>query len=63
MRSVDNKIRELEDLVYYARYVDDIIAIFIPKSTNIDPAKLSNYRTKLTDIIVNEGLIINNKNK
>ncbi|WP_411897258.1 antiviral reverse transcriptase Drt3a [Elizabethkingia occulta] len=61
MRSVDNKIRELEDLVYYARYVDDIIAIFIPKSTNIDPAKLSNYRTKLTDIIVNEGLIINNK--
>ena len=27
MRSVDNKIRELEDLVYYARYVDDIIAI------------------------------------
>ncbi|MDC8100150.1 antiviral reverse transcriptase Drt3a [Chryseobacterium rhizosphaerae] len=61
MRSVDNKIRELEDLVYYARYVDDIIVIFIPKSKNIDPAKLSDYRTKLTDIIVNEGLIINNK--
>ena len=31
MRNVDNQIQELDDLIYYARYVDDIIAIFVPQ--------------------------------
>jgi hypothetical protein len=61
MRSIDNKIRELDDLVYYARYVDDIIAIFIPKSNNIDSTQLTDYKTKLTDLITNEGLVLNVK--
>lgn len=59
MRSIDNKIRELDDLVYYARYVDDIIAIFVPKSKNIDSTHLTGYKTKLTDLITSEGLSIN----
>ncbi|MDH0674395.1 RNA-directed DNA polymerase [Empedobacter sp. GD03861] len=61
MRSIDNKIRELDDLVYYARYVDDIIAIFIPKSKNIDSIQLRDYKTKLTDLITSEGLALNIK--
>ncbi|PRX55269.1 antiviral reverse transcriptase Drt3a [Flagellimonas meridianipacifica] len=59
MRSVDNKIRELDDLVYYARYVDDIVAIFVPKSKKIEPIELTNYKTKLTNLIISEGLVLN----
>lgn len=61
MRSIDNKIRELDDLVYYGRYVDDIIVIFVPKSKNIHPMQLTDYKTKLTDLITNEGLNLNVK--
>ena len=32
MRRIDEEIKALPDLVYYARYVDDIIAIFTPKT-------------------------------
>jgi len=32
MRAIDNEINKIDDLVYYARYVDDIIAIFIPNN-------------------------------
>lgn len=61
MRGIDNKIRELDDLVYYARYVDDIIAIFVPKSKNIDSTQLNDYKTKLTDLISKEDLVLNVK--
>ncbi|MGS2761833.1 antiviral reverse transcriptase Drt3a [Sinomicrobium sp. M5D2P9] len=61
MRSIDNKIRELDDLVYYARYVDDIIAIFVPKSKNTDSTQLTGYKTKITNLIISEGLVLNVK--
>lgn len=32
MRDIDNEIRSLEDVIYYARYVDDIIVIICPKT-------------------------------
>jgi len=32
MRDIDSSIKAMDDLVYYARYVDDIIAIFTPKT-------------------------------
>jgi len=32
MRDVDNEIKSMEEISYYARYVDDIIIIFTPKS-------------------------------
>ncbi|MCT4328221.1 RNA-directed DNA polymerase [Elizabethkingia anophelis] len=54
MRSIDNKIREIDDLIYYARYVDDIIAIFIPKSKEVDSNYLKNYKNKIKEIIKSE---------
>lgn len=59
MRSIDNKIRELDDLIYYARYVDDIIVIFVPNSKNVNSLQLTNYKTQLTDLITNEELDLN----
>jgi hypothetical protein len=32
MREIDSTIKALPDLIYYARYVDDIIMVFIPSS-------------------------------
>jgi len=32
MRDIDNEIKALEDVIYYARYVDDIIVIICPKT-------------------------------
>jgi hypothetical protein len=32
MRDIDNEIKSISDLVYFARYVDDIILVFIPRS-------------------------------
>ena len=43
MRNVDNQIQELDDIIYYARYVDDIIAIFVPQSKR---EKNFNYKKK-----------------
>lgn len=59
MRKIDNKIRELDDVVYYARYVDDIIVVFIPTSKNIGEDKLKEYRQNIEKIILKENLEIN----
>ncbi|ELY2017207.1 RNA-directed DNA polymerase [Flavobacterium psychrophilum] len=59
MRKIDNQIKALDDLVYYARYVDDIIAIFIPVSTSIDKNYLKQYKIQIEEIIVNQGLSLN----
>lgn len=57
MRSVDSEILKLNDVTYYARYVDDIIIIFTPtpNSQNIDYEKDAKdiiekkYQLKLND--------------
>lgn len=54
MRSIDNKIKELDDLVYYARYVDDIIVIFVPKSKDVDSNYLKGYKKRIKEIIKSE---------
>lgn len=56
MRNVDNQIQELDDLIYYARYVDDIIAIFVPQSKR---EKNLNYKEKIEEIVENEKLSLN----
>ena len=61
MRDFDNDIKSLKNVTYYARYVDDIIAIFVPKSKNIDSTQLIDYKAKLTDLITSEGLVLNVK--
>lgn len=55
MRKIDNKIRELSDIVYYARYVDDIIAVFIPTNKNIGKDFLKNYLDSIKKIIKEEA--------
>ena len=59
MRNVDNQIQELDDLVYYARYVDDIIAIFVPESKNVNDNYLQNYLSQIKKIVENEELNLN----
>lgn len=59
MRNVDNQIQELDDIIYYARYVDDIIAIFVPQSKNVDDNYLKNYLSLIKEIVESEGLNLN----
>jgi hypothetical protein len=47
MRKIDKEIRELEYVTYYARFVDDIVAIFTPKFEGED----MKYFQKIEDII------------
>lgn len=60
MRNVDDEIKKMENLVYYARYVDDIIAVFIPSTItkNFDTSK---YLKKIETIIKEKGLELNKK--
>lgn len=57
MRGVDDHIRAIPDLIYYARYVDDIIAIFSPTLDNKDEYWNLMKRTIETDY----HLTINNE--
>lgn len=59
MRNVDNQIQELDDLIYYARYVDDIIAIFVPQSKNVNGNYLQNYLSQIKKIVESEELNLN----
>lgn len=47
MRDIDSEIRSLEDVIYYARYVDDIVLIICPKTES----KKRNYLSELRNII------------
>ena len=55
MRDIDSKIKQLPNLMYYARYVDDIILIFMPQinSTTID------YKKEVKEILAKDCLIMN----
>lgn len=55
MRSVDERIRELPGVSYYARYVDDIIVIFSP-TANYDTSK---YLPQIDQIVKEKGLTLN----
>ena len=44
MRDIDNEIKALEDVIYYARYVDDIIVIICPKTESKKRDYLSEIR-------------------
>lgn len=60
MRDVDAKIRSISNIMYYARYVDDIVVIFMP---NID-STTHDYKRIIKDIFKAEGLTMNeNKTK
>lgn len=55
MREIDNEIKSLPDLIYYARYVDDIIIIFSPKTKS----QVRDYKAEIKKIINDGNLEIN----
>jgi len=55
MRDVDAKIKNIPNVMYYARYVDDIIVIFMPDIDNT----ARDYKKTIKDIITDEGLTMN----
>lgn len=55
MRRIDEEIRSLPDLIYYTRYVDDIVAIFLPKTRSTK----RNYPLEIKRIINSYSLEIN----
>ena len=55
MREIDNEIKLLPDIIYYARYVDDIVAIFCPKTKS----QIRNYQEEIKQIIKRGELEIN----
>lgn len=50
MRDIDKRIMAMADVLYYARYVDDIIIIFTPTTTNHQ----LDYLNKIKNIIEND---------
>ncbi len=56
MRDFDEKAKKLQDLIFYRRYVDDMIFVFTPST----PKSLSSYGMKIDKMIQSFGL---NKNE
>jgi hypothetical protein len=58
MRDFDEYIKFMDDVVFYSRYVDDIIIVFVPKSNT----GTFNYYTDVEKYITNElNLLLNTK--
>ncbi|NLE03857.1 MAG: hypothetical protein GX638_03505 [Crenarchaeota archaeon] len=55
MRDVDAKIKSIPNVMFYARYVDDIIVIFMPDIDNTT----RDYKKTIKDIFIDEGLTMN----
>ncbi len=47
MRDFDHAIKNHHELIYYARYVDDIIAIYAPKPNSITEIFFRNFQDKI----------------
>lgn len=58
MKDIDNQIKNMEDVVYYARYVDDIFIIISPKFPKKD---IDNYFSKIKEIVGRESLTLKDK--
>lgn len=57
MREIDNEIKSLPGVIYYSRYVDDIIVIFSPKTKS----QSRDYQSEIKKIINDGQLEINDK--
>ena len=53
MKDIDNQICNMQDVIYYARYVDDIFIIISPK---LPRKNIDNYFTKIKEIVNKEDL-------
>lgn len=56
MRDFDEAVRSIEDVVYYARYVDDIVIVFTPTPMS----KPKEYMSQIESEISKKGLARNN---
>ncbi len=67
MRTIDNKIKELSDIIFYARYVDDIIAVFVPQKIEKNLTEryrndlAERYKNDICSIITENNLLPNEK--
>ncbi len=59
MRDIDNQIKSIPTVSYYARYVDDIIIVFTPLSTKDS----RDYLAKIDEIIETKYALTRNKAK
>jgi hypothetical protein len=57
MKDIDNNIKSLPNVTYYARYVDDIIVIFTPNKQN----EKNNYLQQIQKIVQQEFLELNSE--
>ncbi|MFA7115832.1 MAG: antiviral reverse transcriptase Drt3a [Bacteroidales bacterium] len=57
MRSIDNEIKDLADVTFYARYVDDIVVVFTPQKVVKEQAKI--YRHSVEECITKHNLSVN----
>jgi hypothetical protein len=57
MRKIDNDIKALKDVVYYGRYVDDIVIILVPNRK--EGNSHDTYFSKIEGIITKAGLNLN----
>jgi len=55
MKNFDNQIRNMQDVVYYARYVDDIFIIISP---SLPPKSINEYFNKIDNLIQLDDLTI-----
>ncbi len=55
MKEVDASIKKMDGLVYYARYVDDIIAVFVPETIS----EIPNYLMEMKKIVQAQSLELN----
>lgn len=55
MKDIDKHIKNMEDVVYYARYVDDIFIIISPKLPKKD---IDFYFEKIKDVVGRESLVL-----
>lgn len=59
MRDIDRKIKRIPSVMYYARYVDDIIVIFKPPIDNLS----INYKDLIKSVLIADGLTMNEEGK
>ncbi|HSD08176.1 antiviral reverse transcriptase Drt3a [Flavobacterium sp.] len=57
MRKIDNEIKALKDVVYYGRYVDDIVVILVPNRK--EDTVHDTYFSSVEKIIKDGGLALN----
>ena len=55
LKVIDKQIQELQDVAYYARYVDDIIILVAPNKTT----EKSTYLPKVRELLSKHGLALN----